>query len=41
MGGTTPLGFDVRERKLVINRGEAENVRGIYRRYRELGASGC
>jgi len=38
MGGTTPLGFDVRERKLVINRGEAENVRGIYRRYRELGS---
>jgi len=36
-----PLGFDVRERKLVINRGEAESVRGIYRRYRELGASGC
>ena len=38
MGGTTPLGYDVRERRLVINQAEAELVRLIYRRYLELGS---
>jgi DNA invertase Pin-like site-specific DNA recombinase len=37
MGGNLPLGYDVRERKLVINPAEAETVRSIYRLYRELG----
>ena len=38
MGGTTPLGYDVRERKLVVNGPEAETVRHIYQRYLELGS---
>jgi site-specific DNA recombinase len=37
MGGTVPLGYDVRRRKLVINAEEAERVRVIYERYRALG----
>ena len=36
MGGTTPLGYDIRDRKLVINQAEAETVRLIYRLYLEL-----
>lgn len=38
MGGKPPLGYDVADRKLVINHDEAETVRHIYRRYRELGS---
>ena len=38
MGGTVPLGYDVRDRALVINEPEAETVRHIYRRYAELGS---
>lgn len=38
MGGVVPLGYDVRERKLVINQGEAETVRMIFRRYLELNS---
>jgi len=37
MGGVPPLGYDVRERQLVINRAEADTVRSIYLRYLELG----
>jgi site-specific DNA recombinase len=37
MGGVPPLGYDVRERKLVINQAEADLVRLIYNRYLELG----
>jgi len=37
MGGVVPLGYDVKERKLVINPTEAETVRFIYKRYLELG----
>src|SRR5438270_7363902 len=37
MGGSLPLGYDVRDRKLVINEPEAETVRHIFRRYLELG----
>jgi site-specific DNA recombinase len=33
MGGTIPLGYDVRDRKLVINEEEAERVRMIFRQY--------
>jgi len=33
MGGPVPLGYDVRERKLVVNEAEAELVRHIMRRY--------
>jgi len=38
MGGTLPLGYDVRDRKLVINAAEAETVRLVYARYQELGS---
>ena len=33
MGGLPPLGYDVDDRKLVINPAEADTVRHIYRRY--------
>jgi site-specific DNA recombinase len=36
MGGTVPLGYDVRERKLVVNEAEARTVIDIYQRYRRL-----
>ena len=37
MGGNTPLGYDVKDRQLVVNEADAETVRLIYRRYLELG----
>ena len=36
MGGYPPLGYDVKDRKLVVNEAEAETVSYIFRRYREL-----
>jgi site-specific DNA recombinase len=38
MGGLPPLGYDVYERKLVVNQDEAQTVRHIYGRYAELGS---
>ena len=38
MGGLPSLGYDVDDRKLVVNAAEAETVRHIYRRYAELGS---
>jgi site-specific DNA recombinase len=38
MGGQPSLGYDVQERKLVVNEAEAETVRDIFRRYIELGS---
>jgi site-specific DNA recombinase len=38
MGGVTPLGYAIKDRKLVIVPEEAETVRLIFRRYRELGS---
>ena len=38
MGGNVPLGYDVRDRKLLINEAEAERVRHIYRNYADLGS---
>jgi len=38
MGGNVPLGYDARDRKLVINGAEAKTVRMIFRRYAELGS---
>lgn len=35
MGGLPPLGYDVLNRKLVVNEAEAETVRAIFRRYCE------
>jgi DNA invertase Pin-like site-specific DNA recombinase len=36
MGGQPPLGYDVRDRKLVVNEAEAGTVRMIFRRYLDL-----
>jgi site-specific DNA recombinase len=38
MGGVPPLGYQTRDRKLVIVDSEAEIVRSIFRRYAELGS---
>jgi DNA invertase Pin-like site-specific DNA recombinase len=38
MGGVPPLGYDVRDRRLVVNRAEAASVKHIYERYLELGS---
>ena len=38
MGGNPPLGYEVRERKLVVNEADAEIVRHIFRRYAALGS---
>jgi site-specific DNA recombinase len=38
MGGTVPLGYDVRDRGLVVNVREAQTVRLIFRLYLELGS---
>jgi site-specific DNA recombinase len=35
-GGTVPLGYDARDKKLVINRADADTVRTIFRLYLEL-----
>ncbi len=37
MGGTIPLGYDVKDRKLVVSADEADRVRLIFRRYLALG----
>ncbi len=39
MGGTPPLGYDVRDRKLVVNESEAALVRDIFARYAETGSA--
>ena len=36
MGGNPPLGYDVKNKKLVVNEAEAETVRYIFRQYREI-----
>jgi DNA invertase Pin-like site-specific DNA recombinase len=38
MGGPTPLGYVIQDRKLVPDKSEAEQVRYIFRRYLELGS---
>ncbi len=38
MGGTVPLGYDVEDRKLIVNESEASTVRMIFQRYAELGS---
>ncbi len=37
MGGPSPLGYDARDKKLVVNAGEAETVRTLFRLYLKLG----
>jgi site-specific DNA recombinase len=36
MGGWTPLGYEVRDRKLIIHRADAERVRSIFKRFVQL-----
>src|ERR687895_1288344 len=36
VGGPVPLGYDVKDKKLVVNEQEAERVRFIFQRYLEL-----
>ena len=38
MGGNVPLGYDVKDRKLIVNETEAGTVHTIFRRYAELGS---
>jgi site-specific DNA recombinase len=38
MGGVCSLGYDVRDRRLVVNQEESKVVRHIYERYLELGS---
>jgi site-specific DNA recombinase len=37
-GGTVPLGYEAKDKKLVIGKSEAETVRTIFRLYLELGS---
>jgi hypothetical protein len=37
MGGVLPLGYDLHERRLVVNHNEAQRVRHIFDKYLELG----
>jgi site-specific DNA recombinase len=39
MGGIPPLGYDVRDRKLVVNETEAELVRLIFKRFLRVGSA--
>ena len=36
MGGWTPLGYEVRDRKLIVHEADAERVRSIFRRFTQL-----
>ena len=38
MGGVPPLGYEVRDRKLIVVDSEAETVRHAFRRYAALGS---
>ena len=38
MGGCPSMGYDVRDRRLVVNQADAETVRQIYRRYLKTGS---
>src|SRR5258707_13462000 len=39
MGGVVPLGYEVRDRKLIINEPEAATVRMIFERFLKLGSA--
>ena len=39
MGGFVPLGYDVKDRKLVVNEREAATVRMIFERYTRMGSA--
>ena len=39
MGGFVPLGYDVKDRKLVVNEAEAATVRMIFERFIKIGSA--
>src|SRR5205814_224361 len=39
MGGNVPLGYEVKERKLIVNEGEAATVRMIFERFTKIGSA--
>jgi site-specific DNA recombinase len=39
MGGWAPLGYDVQDRKLIVNEAEAERVRSIFTRFLRIGSA--
>src|SRR5206468_2986584 len=39
-GGTVPLGYDAKNKKLIVNKQEAETVRYIFKRYLEVQSFG-
>src|SRR4029077_776579 len=39
MGGWTPLGYEVRDRKLIIHDADAERVRSIFKRFLKTGSA--
>ena len=39
MGGFVPLGFDAIDRKLVVNKAEAETIRMIFERFAKVGSA--
>src|SRR5437764_11064667 len=39
MGGWAPLGYEVRDRKLVVNEGDAKLVRSIFQRFLKTGSA--
>lgn len=39
MGGTVPLGYDVKDRKLIINKSESKTVRMVFERFVEIGSA--
>jgi DNA invertase Pin-like site-specific DNA recombinase len=39
MGGWAPLGYDVRDRKLIVNEAEAKTVRMIFERFAKVGSA--
>ena len=39
MGGWAPLGYDVKDRKLIINEPEAELVRSVFERFMKMGSA--
>ena len=41
MGGIVPLGYDVKDRKLIVNKPEARTVVDIYRRYLRIKSVGA
>jgi site-specific DNA recombinase len=38
IGGVVPLGYEVKDRKLIVNQAEAETVRWLYQTYLEIGS---